>query len=83
MIAQCNAGSSTNVPEHSVWLTLSDMGLRRRHINCVPLLTKFHHRLRIKVSVFPNENGSFQHDYALCHKTRMVLERFEEHNGNI
>ncbi|GFW06991.1 transposase domain containing protein [Trichonephila clavipes] len=34
-----------------------------------------------KVSVFPALNGMFQQDKALCHKAKIVLDWFQEHDA--
>ena len=44
--AQSKAGSSRNVPEHTVQLILLDRALRNRRPTHVPLLSKRHHQLR-------------------------------------
>ncbi|GFV93478.1 transposase domain containing protein [Trichonephila clavipes] len=47
LTAQCNAGPSKTVSEHTVLRTLLDMGLRSKRPTRVPLLTKRHSQLRL------------------------------------
>ncbi|GFX90900.1 transposase domain containing protein [Trichonephila clavipes] len=47
LTAQCNAGQSRIVLEHTVQLTLLDMGLRSKRHTREPLLTKRHRQLRL------------------------------------
>ncbi|GBM81189.1 hypothetical protein AVEN_197331-1 [Araneus ventricosus] len=48
LTTQYNAGPSPSVSEHSVQLTLLDMGLCNRRPTRVPLLTKRHRQLRLQ-----------------------------------
>ncbi|GBN18784.1 hypothetical protein AVEN_39710-1 [Araneus ventricosus] len=48
LTAQCNAGLSASVSEHTVQRTLLDMELCSRRPTRVPLLTKRHRQLRLQ-----------------------------------
>ncbi|GFV32368.1 transposase domain containing protein [Trichonephila clavipes] len=50
LTAQYNAGPSRIVSEHTVQRTLLDTGLRSKRPNRVPLLTKRHRQLRLRLA---------------------------------
>ncbi|GFU00703.1 transposase domain containing protein [Trichonephila clavipes] len=49
LTAQYNAGQSRIVSEHTVQRTLLNTGLRSKHPTRVPLLTKRHRQLRMRL----------------------------------
>ncbi|GBM21711.1 hypothetical protein AVEN_118252-1 [Araneus ventricosus] len=55
LTAQYNAGPSASVSEHTVQRTLLYMGLCSRRPTHVPLLTKRHRQLRLRVRRLPGE----------------------------
>ncbi|GFW54944.1 transposase domain containing protein [Trichonephila clavipes] len=50
LTAQYNVGPSRIVSEHTVQRTLLDTGLRRKRPTRVPLLTKRHRQLRLRLA---------------------------------
>ena len=82
-IGHTQAGGSSII----VWWTFSYMSLEsmvvvKQNLNAVKYLSIIADQLHLfMASVFPTGNWMFQHYKALCQKTRIVLEWFQERDA--